>query len=97
MNKSNLYFMTGDDPFSLREEVQRWKQGFLEKFGDTDLEELDGETATLEQIAQATQTTHFLSENRLVILKDFLSSQRLKRPSSFFLCSKKYPKARCWF
>lgn len=93
MDKSNLYFMTGDDPFSLREEIQRWKQGFLEKFGDTDLEELDGETTPIEQIAGAVQALPFLSEKRLVILKNFLGSQKADLANELLPLLEKIPES----
>src|SRR3989338_4257193 len=79
MNKSNVYFMTGDDFFSLREEVERWKEAFLEKFGDSDLEELDGESVELAVLRNALSSLPFLSEKRLVVLKNFLSSQKAEQ------------------
>ena len=76
MGKPNFYLMSGEDRFSLQEEVKRWKNAFLEKFGDTDLEELDGESTDAETINGAIRAIPFLAEKRLVILKNFLSSKK---------------------
>ncbi len=76
MNKPNLFLMSGEDSFSLLQEVKRWKEAFVEKHGDTDLEELDGESCDIEQIIGSISTAPFLSEKRLVILKNFLSGRK---------------------
>lgn len=76
MPQSNLFLMAGEDTFSLLQEVKRWKDAFVEKHGDTDLEELDGESCQIEQIIGSIATTPFLSEKRLVILKNFLSGRK---------------------
>lgn len=74
--------MSGEDRFSLLEEVKRWKNAFLEKFSDTDLEEMDGEHASVQEINAAVRATPFLSEKRLVILKDFLSSKKAEEANA---------------
>jgi DNA polymerase-3 subunit delta len=76
MASQNCFLMVGEDSFSLLQEVARWKQAFVEKYGETDLEELDGSSAPIEQIISSIASLPFLSEKRLVILKNFLSSQK---------------------
>lgn len=76
MGKPNFYFMSGEDRLSMLEEIDRWKSAFIEKYGDSDLEELDGQNASVEQIAGAIQAVPFLSPKRLVILKNFLSTHK---------------------
>ncbi len=76
MSSQNLFLMAGEDSFSLEHELKRWKEAFVEKYGETDLEEIDGETTKVEQIINSISTLPFLSEKRLVILKNFLSSQK---------------------
>ena len=93
MNKSNVYFMTGDDFFSLREEVERWKEAFLEKFGDSDLEELDGESVELAVLRNALSSLPFLSEKRLVGLKNFLSSQKAEQANLILPLLEKIPES----
>ncbi len=76
MSSQNLFLMAGEDSFSLLHELKRWKEAFVEKYGETDLEEIDGESTKIEQIINSISTLPFLSEKRLVILKNFLSSQK---------------------
>ncbi|QQR55242.1 DNA polymerase III subunit delta [Candidatus Peregrinibacteria bacterium] len=91
MPQSNFYFMAGEDTFSLLEEVDRWKSGFLEKYGDTDIEELDGETVAVETIAGAIQAMPFLSPKRLVILKNFLSGKKAEQANELIPVLEKLP------
>ncbi len=76
MQKPNLVFMYGEDTFSLRNELQRWKKAFIEKYDDMNLEELDGSKTSVEEIGGAITAMPFMSERRLVILKDFLASKK---------------------
>lgn len=91
MAKENFYFMAGEDRFSLLEEVERWKRAFIEKYGDTDLEELDGESVSVQNIAGAIQASPFLSPKRLVILKNFLSSKKAEEANTLLPVLEKLP------
>lgn len=79
MRKANLVFMYGEDSFSLQKEVKRWKKLFLEKHGDMNLEELDGSESIPEEIGGSISAMPFLGEKRLVVLKNFLSSNNADR------------------
>jgi len=91
MNKPNLVLMSGEDTFSLLEEVKRWKDAFVEKHGDSDLEELDGESCRIEQIISSISTTPFLSEKRLVILRNFLSGRKPDEANALIPALEKLP------
>lgn len=82
MAKPNFYLMSGEDRFTLQEEVKRWKNAFVEKFGDSDLEELDGELVDLETLSRALRAAPFLSEKRLVVLKNFLTSKKAEEANA---------------
>jgi DNA polymerase-3 subunit delta len=82
MAKPNFYLMSGEDHFSLQEEVKRWKNAFVEKFGDSDLEELDGELVDPETLSRTLRATPFLSEKRLVVLKNFLTSKKAEEANA---------------
>jgi DNA polymerase III subunit delta len=82
MGKPNFYFMSGEDRLSMLQEIVRWKRSFIEKYGNSDLEELDGEHASLEQIAGAIQAVPFLSPKRLVILSNFLSTHKAEEANA---------------
>ncbi len=76
MPQSNLFLMSGDDLFSMKEEVARWHSAFTEKYGNSDLEELDGEIVTQEALSNAISALPFFSEHRLILLKNFLSTRK---------------------
>lgn len=76
MKKPNLIFMYGEDSFSLVQELNRWKNAFIEKYGgDMNLEVLDGEEMDPSEISSIISALPFLAEKRLVILKDFQKSR----------------------
>lgn len=87
----NLFLMVGEDHFSLLQEVRRWKSAFLEKWGDTDLEELDGETARFDQIAASLSTIPFLSKKRLVVIKAYFSSRKAEDAEKILPILEKIP------
>ncbi len=68
----HIVLLFGDDPFAVRETVERWKKAFVEKHGDINVDIFEGKTRA-HQIIEATQTMPFLGEKRLVIVKDFLA------------------------
>lgn len=70
----HIVLLFGDDPFAVRETVDRWKKAFTEKHGDINIDIFEGKTPA-HQIIEATQTMPFLGEKRLVIVKDFLAEQ----------------------
>lgn len=91
MNSPNLFLMAGEDSFSLLQEVKRWKEAFVDKHGDSDLEELDGESTSIEQIISSISTLPFLSEKRLVILRNFLGSQKADTANELLPAIEKLP------
>lgn len=93
MAKANLYFMTGEDRFTLLQELRRWKQAFLEKYGVADLEEIDGEYASIEQIINSIVAIPFLSEKRLIILKNFLTTHKAEEANELLKALEKLPES----
>lgn len=91
MTEQNLFLMVGEDSFSLLQEVKRWKEAFVEKYGETDLEEIDGESTSIEQIIGSISTLPFLSEKRLVILRNFLSTQKAETANQLLPAIEKLP------
>jgi len=76
MSKPNLVFMHGEDSFSLQKELQRWRSLFIEKYDETNLETLDGKQSSVEEIAGAISSAPFLADKRLVVLRNFLNSNK---------------------
>lgn len=91
MSSQNLFLMAGEDSFSLLQEVKRWKGAFVDKHGDSDLEEIDGETTPIEQIIGSISTLPFLSDMRLVILKNFLSGKKADEANELLPALEKLP------
>ena len=67
---SNLFLLTGEDSYQTLAKLKKWQAGFVQKYGDTNISILE-EDFTAEKILQATDTMPFLSEKRLVIVKNF--------------------------
>ncbi len=78
MKIENLTFMYGEDSFSLQKEVERWKKGFIEKHGDLNLQEISNGEIDVAELRSAITSLPFLSEKRLIILKDCLKKAELK-------------------
>jgi len=76
MTKPNFHLFVGEDSFLVLEEAKRWKRVFAEKYGDNDLIEFDGLDASPEDIVEAVSSPAFLSERKLVILKNFLGARK---------------------
>ncbi len=71
----HIVLMFGDDQFALKDTLNRWKTAFIEKYeGDINLDQMEGEIAP-NQIVEACQAYPFLSDKRLVIVKNFLAEQ----------------------
>ncbi len=73
----NLIFMHGEDTYSVHEKIATWKTEFAKRYdGDTNITELDGEKTTPQEIIDAISIMPFLSEKRLVLVKNFLSGNK---------------------
>jgi DNA polymerase III subunit delta len=80
--------MYGEDSFSLQQELRLWRKAFVEKYDETNLEEIDCHeksnrtsgaakmASKVAQIAAAVSAMPFLSDKRLVIVKDFLATSK---------------------
>lgn len=68
-----LFF--GENTFELHEKITRWKNAFIEKHGEFNMDEIDG-SGELSSILDASSSLPFGAEKRLVIVKNFLSSHK---------------------
>lgn len=69
-----VFLFFGDDTYSQREKLKFWYQEFEKKHGgDMNIATIDGESATANEIFQASCAMPFLAEKRLTIVKNFLS------------------------
>ncbi|KKR25966.1 MAG: hypothetical protein UT55_C0023G0012 [Candidatus Peregrinibacteria bacterium GW2011_GWE2_39_6] len=76
MSKQNIVLLYGENTFNLHEKIRFWKQAFIEKYnGDINIDEFDGQTEP-HLIVEAASAMPFLSEKRLVVVKNFLELQK---------------------
>ena len=77
MTHGNLILMHGEDTFSIKERIDLWKNEFIKRYdGDTNINEIDGDSTTVSDIIDAISVLPFLSDKRLVLVKNFLSEQK---------------------
>lgn len=68
----NIRLFYGPNQFACMRELSRWKAAFVAKYGDFDIEILDGKGLSSDRIIQCCDTHPFMGEKRLVIVRDFL-------------------------
>ncbi|MDO8649312.1 MAG: DNA polymerase III subunit delta [Candidatus Peregrinibacteria bacterium] len=66
---TQLFFLTGENAFQLREEKQRWLQQFTEKHGSENLQRLDTASLTLRTLLDEVATMPFIAEKRLIVIE----------------------------
>lgn len=75
-----FYVLHGDDEFTQSEEVARRKrQVMADGMGDLNVMELDGRRLTFEELVNACQIMPFLTDRRLVIVRDLLQRFEVAR------------------
>jgi len=67
--KDQLFLFTGENTFALTEELKRWKEGFIEKHGDTNFQVRTGKDLLWSELLDETCSAPFLSEKRLIIIE----------------------------
>lgn len=73
----NLFLLTGEDSYQTLSKLKHWKKGFIQKYGDINITILE-ENLTTEKILQSTDSLPFLSEKRMVIVKNFCQTTSLE-------------------
>lgn len=68
-----LFLFHGEDTYSLRQKVNFWKEEFLKKHGDVNLEVLEGKDLEPDQFLVNVTSVPFLSEKRLMVVKNIFS------------------------
>lgn len=66
---NHLFLFTGAETFLIHEQIQAWKQAFLEKHGDINLIQLDGEKAEVGELIAQMEALPFLGEKRLIFIE----------------------------
>lgn len=71
MNKP-IYLFHGEDSFSSQQKASLWKDEFIKKYDDMNIQILEGNDLTAAQVTEAINTVPFLGEKKLIIIRDFL-------------------------
>jgi DNA polymerase III subunit delta len=72
-DKKTIYLFFGEDTFSSNQKVNVWRKEFEKKFGDINIEILEGQKLEANDLSGYIEAAPFLGEKRLVVIYDFLS------------------------
>ena len=70
--------ITGKNSFLAQQKLGQIKQAFIEEFGDSAINELDGEVVQFDQVQQHVMSQGLFSQNSLVVLRDVSSNKHLQ-------------------
>ncbi len=65
---SNLFLFTGEESYLLNEKIKAWKDAFLAKHGELNLEVLDAKKTPINEIMAAVTAMPFLGDKRLIFI-----------------------------
>lgn len=68
-----LFLFCGEDTYSQQRKLALWRREFEKKHGDLNISLFDGKNITTREILESAQAVPFLSEKRLIIVRNFLS------------------------
>lgn len=71
-DKKTVYLFYGEDRYSLNQKLKFWQDEFVKKYGENSLEIIDGAKLDPADFSTNLESMPFLSEKRLVLVKDFL-------------------------
>lgn len=71
MDKQNIYLFYGSDNYSAVAKVNHWRSEFEKKYGDLNSQIFEGEDLTAADFNEAVDTLPFLSDKKLIIIRDF--------------------------
>lgn len=71
-SKSQIYFFYGEDTYSISEKLRLWIEQFKLKHDESNIEVIEGKTIDLKEFATNLNSMPFLSDKRLIIVKNFL-------------------------
>ncbi|MBI5754470.1 DNA polymerase III subunit delta [Candidatus Peregrinibacteria bacterium] len=79
IDKKTIYLFYGDDRYSLSQKLKFWQEEFIKKYGESSLEIIDGEKLDPADFATNLEALPFLSEKRLILVKDFLENGKAEK------------------
>lgn len=72
--QKTVFLFYGADRYSLNQKLKFWQESFVKKYGDNSLEIIDSNKFDPNEFATNLEALPFLSEKRMVIIKDFLDN-----------------------
>ncbi|MFA5829688.1 MAG: hypothetical protein WC843_04290 [Candidatus Gracilibacteria bacterium] len=69
---SNIFLFCGEDTYSAYQKSKHWRDQFEKKYGDININILDGGDLTAAQLNEVLNSVPFLSEKKLTIVNNFL-------------------------
>jgi len=72
----SIYLFFGDDTYSHRKKLSFWKDEFEKKHGDMNMETMDAENTSANDIFSSCMSTPFLGDKRLLIVKNFVNEAK---------------------
>ncbi len=70
-----IFLFCGEDTYSSNQKLKFWTDQFIEKYGEnSNIEIIDGKNLDIKNFTTNIETIPFLSEKRLIIIKNFLST-----------------------
>lgn len=78
---NNLFLFTGTETFLMQEQLNSWKNAFLEKYGDLNLITLDAANSKSEEMIPQLVATPFLADKRLIFVENFPPTASTKKTS----------------
>jgi DNA polymerase-3 subunit delta len=73
MGTPNIYLFYGSDSFTASQKLRHWREEFEKKYGELNIHIFEGENFTGGDFNEAVSTLPFLSDKKLVIIRDFLA------------------------
>ncbi len=70
--KKSVYLFYGEDKYSGSQKLKFWQEEFIKKYGDNSLEILEANNLNIQEFSTNLETLPFLSEKKMVVIKDFL-------------------------
>lgn len=78
-DKKTIYLFYGADRYSQSQKLKFWQDEFVKKYGESSLEIIDGEKLDPADFSTNLTALPFLSEKRLILVKDFLEDGKADR------------------
>jgi DNA polymerase III subunit delta len=69
----NIFLFYGPDNYTASKKILHWRDEFEKKYGDMNSHVFEGEKFTAAEFNEAVSTLPFLSDKKLIIVRDFLS------------------------